>query len=80
MPSDDPIILNPPKAQAKPVSQSKTIWFGGALIVAGAVVTYLDANSGMLAPYFGKWGGLATAAIGVANVLLRLATTRPIGK
>lgn len=59
---------------------SRSLWFASLLVACGAVVEYVNSTSGLLAPYFGKWGGLATVAIGVLNVLLRLVTTRPIGK
>lgn len=59
---------------------SLTIWFGSFLVVLGAVIEYVNASSGLLAPYFGKWGGLVTLAIGVLSVLLRLRTTMAIGK
>ena len=60
--------------------RSRTIWFAKALMVAGALVEYLNASSGMLLPYLGHWGGVVMLAIGVANVLLRIATTKPLGK
>lgn len=59
---------------------SLTIWLGLVLVALGAVVEYLTTVSPLLAPYFGKWGGAVTIAIGVLNVLLRLRTRLPIGK
>lgn len=59
---------------------SLTIWFGLLLVALGASVEYLTTVSPLLAPYFGKWGGAVTVAIGLANVLLRLRTTKPIAK
>lgn len=66
------------KDDAKRWWRSLTIWFSGFLIALGAVVEYVNASSGLLAPYFGKWGGLVTLGIGVLNVLLRLRTAQPI--
>lgn len=60
--------------------KSKTVWFSSALVVLGTVMQYVDQSSAILVPYFGKWGGIATVAIGVINILLRLRTSRPIGK
>jgi hypothetical protein len=65
---------------AKRWFNSVTIWFSAALVVAGAVVEYLNTVAPELTPYFGKWGPLATVTIGVLNVLLRLRTSKPIGK
>lgn len=59
---------------------SLSIWFGGFLVVAGTLVQYLDTVSPTIGAYFGQWGGVVTVGIGVANVLLRLRTSRPIRK
>jgi len=59
---------------------SRTIWFGTALTMLGAAIEVVNANSEMLMPYLGKWGGLIVTVIGVANVLLRLVTSKGIGK
>jgi hypothetical protein len=59
---------------------SLTVWFGSALVVIGAVVEYLAASQPDLTPFLGRWGGAVTVAIGVVNVLLRLRTSRPIGR
>ncbi len=53
---------------------SMTIWFGLLLVALGTAVDYLTTAAPTLAPYFGKWGGAVTVAIGVLNVLLRLRT------
>lgn len=50
--------------------------FAATLLTLGAVVEYLTTVAPQLAPYFGKWGGLVTIGIGVANVLLRIAAQR----
>ncbi len=57
---------------------SITIWFGTLLMVAGVAVEYINTESNILAPYFGKWGGAVTVGIGVLNVVLRMRTTLPI--
>jgi hypothetical protein len=57
---------------------SRTIWLGNLLVVFGLVLEYVNANSAMLTPYFGKWGGAASVAIGVLTIILRRATTAPI--
>lgn len=68
------------KDDAKKWWASRSIWLGNLLIAAGAVVEYLNASGGMLLPYLGTYGGAVMLVIGVLNVLLRLATTKPVGK
>jgi hypothetical protein len=68
------------KEDAKRWWASKSIWFGNLLIAVGAVVEYLNASGGMLLPYLGHWGGAVMLGIGVLNVLLRLATTKPVAR
>lgn len=60
--------------------KSKTIWLGSALVVLGALIEYLASNSDQWQGYFGEWGGVAGMVIGALNVLLRLRTTKTIGK
>lgn len=58
--------------------ESLTIRFAGWLVVLGAVIQYLAIAQPDLTPFLGKWGGLVTVAIGIANVLLRLRTAGAI--
>lgn len=60
--------------------QSKTVWAGTLLVMLGALVEYLANNSDQWQGYFGEWGGVAAMVIGALNVLLRLRTTKGIGK
>jgi hypothetical protein len=46
--------------------------YAECLVVLGLIVDYLQANTAWAA-YLGKWGGLATVAIGVCAILLRIA-------
>lgn len=45
------------------------------LVVLGLIVDYLQTNTAWAA-YLGKWGGLATVAIGVLAILLRVARNK----
>lgn len=60
--------------------KSRSLWFARALMLAGAIVETVNISSGLLLPYFGKWGGLVVIGIGVANEVLRWVTTKPIGR
>ena len=60
--------------------RSRSLWFARALMLAGAIVETVNASSGLLTPYFGKWGGLVIVGIGVVNEILRWATTKPLGQ
>lgn len=56
-------------------AKSKTVWFGLAVGVLGAIQTTLQT-----APIPEPWGGLVLAGIGAAIVALRAVTTQPIGR
>lgn len=45
------------------------------LILLGMIVDYLQANTGW-SGYLGRWGGLATVAIGVLGIILRFARNK----
>ena len=65
---------------AKQWWQSRSLWFARALMLAGAIVETVNVSSGLLLPYFGKWGGLVVVGIGVINEVLRWATSKKIGR
>ena len=60
--------------------KSRSLWFARALMLAGAVVELVNASSGTLLPYFGKYGPLVVIGIGMVNEILRWATRLPIGR
>jgi hypothetical protein len=49
--------------------------FAEVLVVLGLIVDYLQTNTAWAA-YLGKWGGLATVAIGVLAIVLRFARNK----
>ena len=57
-------------AEAKRWWQEAAVWFSAAVGVTGVVVEYLAQTNPDLTPFLGKWGGIATIAIGLANALL----------
>lgn len=57
---------------------SLTIWWSGALAVAGVFLAFAEMQFKLIEPYLGKWGPATLFAIGLVNVWLRLRTASAI--
>lgn len=58
--------------------KSKTIAFGGQLVVVGQVVDHLQATGNQWADKLGDWGGMVITGIGVVAIWLRFKTKGPV--
>ncbi len=59
---------------------SRTINFGAVLALFGLVLEYAQSRERELLDYFGEYGPAVFTIVGVVVIVLRFATTKPIGK
>lgn len=72
MPYED---LVPEDNTPKPVTRSKTVWINVASAVAAVVIALANTDLIQENP---QMAGLAAAAVSVANIVLRVITSKPV--